>query len=161
SPQRAQSDIPGGTTPPQEQRRDFARASAPVGRRRAGASSWNNATASAVECLGPGALGASSINKGRSNVSRRSPAATGRSRSLGSRTGAPIVDEDWPASATPGADDGGRVAGVPAWNFVPHFGHFSRLPAADSGRLSTTRQLELGHWVVSVMFRWPGPGPAG
>jgi hypothetical protein len=73
-----------------------------------------------------------------SNVSRRSPAATGITGNstldcfrASSIVELPLVSE---------AAGRGFSSTLAAWNFMAHFGHFNRRPWAWVGRLSTTPQ---------------------
>jgi hypothetical protein len=102
SPQEEQIDIPTGITPPHVgHRRGLDRASAALGRRVDGRASSNKARASAAGFVAAG-LAASRI-KGRSNVSRRSPAATGNPSSL--RLGGIVWDEPGLFEGSPGVMD--------------------------------------------------------
>ena len=191
SPQVLQSDIPIPTTPPQlGQRRALARASAPLGFRFVFGSSWNSAITSAAGAVafdGPVVedLGDASDNKGRSNVSRIGPGASGRSKSpepagaaigksieplLPRRVGKSkspllggplrvgnIVEPGLDSAITESAGPIDRAAG--AANLVAHLGHLNLRPAADSGTFSTTPHC--GHWTVVVMIVWPEEAELG
>ena len=147
---REQSDIPAGTTPPQVgQRRAGARFSAaPTRRRRRGRVLEQRRGVGRAPPRGRGRR-RPLVSNGRSNVSRRSPGAVGRSTSRHA-AGAMIVEETFAVGRPRGPRLGRpRRRGMPAANLVPHFGHFRRLPAGTSGRFSTTPHW--GHWIVWAM----------